>query len=239
MIEIKIWSDFACPFCYIGESRLNQAIKELGLTDQVNIVYKAFELDPAAPKDVRSKTVDRFAYKYNVSKEEAARRVAEISSLGDEMGLNFRYADTQYANTADAHRLMKLAERRYSSDTVELLNNLLFRAYFSEGRVLSDHHELTAIAVEAGMDADEVKAVLDSNRYIDAVRSDEHEAHVLGVKGVPYFVINGTYAIPGALQVEDFKDALLKEINRAAAAEPVRWNRPHICGPDGCLLIYV
>lgn len=239
MIEIKIWSDFACPFCYIGETRLNQAINELGVADKVNVTYKAFELDPSAPKDVRSATIDRFAYKYRISREEAEKRVQEISDLGNDLGLDFQYADAQYSNTADAHRLMKLAERRYDSETADRLNDLLFRAYFTEGRVLADHAVLTEIATEAGMDAEEVKVVLDSDRYIDAVRSDEHEAHLLGVRGVPYFVINGTYAIPGALQVEDFKDALVKEINRGAAAEPVRWNRPHICGPDGCLLIYV
>lgn len=238
-LDIKIWSDFACPFCYIGETRLNRAINELGIADKVSITYKAFELDPTAPREVRTNTIDRFAKKYGMSAAEAAERVAHISELGNELGLDFNYSDAQYTNTVDAHRLMKLAERRYNPEVAERLNNLLFRAYFTDGKLLSDLKVLTDIADEAGMDADEVQTVLMGDRYLDAVRSDEHEAEAIGVRGVPYFVINGTYAIPGALQVSDFKDALQREMNRASAAEPVRWNRPHICGPDGCLLIYV
>lgn len=195
MIEIKIWSDFACPCCYNGETRLKKAIHELGIADKVDIIYKAFELDAAA--------------------------------------------DGKPSATADAHRLMKLAERRYNQETTENLNEALFQAYFADGRDLSDREVLADIALEVGMDPEEVKVVLDSDRYMDAVHSDELEAYSLGVRGVPYFVINGTYVIPGALQVEDFKDALRKELNRGAAGEPVRWKRPHICSANGCVLIYV
>lgn len=239
MIDINIWSDFACPFCYIGETRLRQAINNLGIADKVNIRYKAFELDPDAPRKAAGTTTERMAKKYGLSAQEAADRVAEITRLGNELGLDFQYADAQFTNTADAHRLMKLAERRYADEVADTLNDLLFRAYFTDGRALADHRLLVELAAEAGMDAEEAKVVLDSDRYLDAVRSDEQEAMALGVRGVPYFVINGTYVIPGALQVADFEDALRREMNRPAASEPVRWNRPHICGPDGCRLIYV
>ena len=110
MMNITIWSDFACPYCYIGETRLEKAIEELGMNDQVKIDYRAFELDPTASKEVVSSTPERFAMKYRLSIPEAEKQIDHISELGRELGIDFRYATTRYSNTFDAHRLMKLAE---------------------------------------------------------------------------------------------------------------------------------
>ncbi|MDE6294783.1 MAG: DsbA family protein, partial [Muribaculaceae bacterium] len=108
MKTLTIWSDFACPYCYIGETRLERAIEELGLKDDIQIDYRAFELDPTAPKEVVSTTPERFAQKYRLSLEGAKEQIREISDLGKELGIDFRYATTRYSNTRDAHRLMKL-----------------------------------------------------------------------------------------------------------------------------------
>lgn len=237
MMTLTIWSDFACPYCYIGETRLQKAIDELGLNGQVNIDFKAFELDPTASKEVTSTTLDRFAMKYRLSKEDARKQIEQISELGRELGINFRYADTRYSNTRDAHRLMKLAEAKYDRDVVGRLNEALFAAYFTENLVLADHEVLLAIGIEAGMKEQDIRQVLESDMYDDEVRLDEREAAMRGVHGVPYIVFNGNFAVPGAMTVDGFKSALQRELKRQAQDEVPTAERPHRCGPDGCELL--
>ena len=235
MITLTIWSDFACPYCYIGETRLEKAIEELGVKDQVVIDYRAFELDPTASKEVVSSTPERFAKKYRLTLEGAEEQIGQISSLGRELGIDFNYATTQYSNTRDAHRLMKLAEAKYDRETVARLNELLFKAYFVENLVLADHKVLLDKALEAGMKEDEVKEVLDSGKYDDEVRFDEREAMMRGVHGVPYIVFNGDFAVPGALTLDGFKSAIERTMRKVKDSEPAE--RAHQCGPDGCELL--
>ncbi len=238
MMNITIWSDFACPYCYIGETRLQNAIEELGLKDEIEIDFRAFELDPTAPKEVTTKTPERFAKKYRLSLEGAMQQIEHISELGRELGIDFRYATTQYSNTRDAHRLMKLAEAKYDRATVGRLNEALFAAYFTENLVLSDHKVLLEKALSVGMKEDEVKEVLDSDKYDDEVRFDEREAAMRGVHGVPYIVFNGGFAVPGAMSTEAFKSALQRELRKQGKeAEEKSAERPHTCGPDGCQLL--
>lgn len=238
MMNLTIWSDFACPYCYIGETRLQRAIDELGLTDDVRIDFRAFELDPGAPKEVVSATPERFAKKYRLSLEDAKRQIEQISELGRELGIDFRYATTRYTNTRDAHRLMKLAEAKYDRPTVRRLNEALFAAYFTENLELSDHKVLMDKALSAGMKEDDVKAVLESDMYDDEVRFDEREAAMRGVHGVPYIVFNGGFAVPGAMSVDGFKSALQRELKKQSKdAGEKPGERPHACGPDGCRLL--
>ena len=238
-MTLTIWSDFACPYCYIGETRLERAIEQLGLKDVVTIDYRAFELDPTAPKEVVSSTPERFAKKYRLPLEGAIQQIEEISSLGRELGIDFRYATTQYSNTRDAHRLMKLAEARYDRATVARLNEALFKAYFVENLVLADHNVLIDKAIAVGMKESEVKEVLESDMYDDEVRFDERDAAMRGVHGVPYIVFNGNFAVPGAMSVEGFEHALKRELKKQEkeVAEASATERPHQCGPDGCLLL--
>ncbi len=235
-MTLTIWSDFACPYCYIGETRLERAIEELGMKDDVQIDYRAFELDPTAPKVVVSSTPERFAMKYRLSLEDAEKQIEQISSLGRELGIDFRYATTRYSNTRDAHRLMKLAEAKYDRQTVARLNEALFKAYFVENLVLADHKVLLDKAMSVGMKEDEVKEVLNSDRYDDEVRLDQREAAMRGVRGVPYIVFGGDFAIPGAMSIEGFKAALERELRRQEKEDKPA-ERPHTCGPDGCQLL--
>ena len=237
-MTLTIWSDFACPYCYIGETRLEKAIEEMGLKDTVQIDLRAFELDPTAPKEVTTTTPERFAMKYRLSLDDAKKQIEDISRQGRESGLDFRYATTLYSNTRDAHRLMKLAEAEYDRDTVARLNEALFAAYFTENLVLSDHKVLLDKAVQVGMDADKVKAVLESDKYYDEVRLDEREAAMRGVRGVPYIVFNGEFAVPGAMTVDGFKSALERCLRiQSQKTESAPAERPHQCGPDGCKLL--
>ena len=235
MITLTIWSDFACPYCYIGEARLEKAIKELGVENDVRIDYRAYELNPEASREVVSSTPERFAEKYRLSLEGAKEQIEQISALGRELGIDFRYATTQYSNTRDAHRLMKLAEAKYDRETVHRLNESLFKAYFVENLVLADHAVLLSKAIEAGLKEDEVKEVLNSDLYDDEVRLDEREAMMRGVRGVPYIVFNGDFAVPGALTLDGFKNALERTLKKVSESEPKE--RAHQCGPDGCQLL--
>ncbi len=240
MMNITIWSDFACPYCYIGETRLDKAIEQLGLTDSVKIDYRAFELDPSAPKEVTTTTPERFAMKYRLSIPDAKAQIEQISSLGRELGIDFKYESTLYSNTFDAHRVMKLAENKYDYATVQRLNKLLFDAYFTKNLILSDHDVLVAVAIEAGLKEKDVREVLDSEMYADDVRFDEREAAMRGIRGVPYMVFNGEFAVPGALTIEGMKSALERvnrRIKEAEKASEENGEKPHVCGPDGCQLV--
>ena len=238
MMTLTIWSDFACPYCYIGETRLEKAIEELGIKDDVQIDYRAFELDPTAPKEVTTTTPERFARKYGLSVDGAKQQIEHISELGRELGIDFRYMTTRYSNTRDAHRLMKLAEEKYDRATVRRLNEALFAAYFTENLVLSDHDVLTAKAVSVGMDEKEVREMLASDKYDDEVRFDEREAGMRGVRGVPYIVFNGEFAVPGAMSIDNFRQALKREMDKTAdKSSDAITGRAHTCGPDGCQLM--
>lgn len=235
MMTITIWSDFACPYCYIGETRLEKAIEELGMTDKVEIDYRAFELDPTVPKEVTTTTPERFAAKYRLSVPDAEKQIEQISSLGRELGIDFRYATTKYSNTFDAHRLMKFAEAKYDRATVKKLNQLLFDAYFTKNLVLANHDVLASVAKEAGMNETEVMEMLNSDGYADDVRFDEREAQMRGVRGVPYMVFNGEFAVPGAMTIDGMKSALERAERRMNEDKKVEESEsPRACGPEGC-----
>lgn len=235
MNNIMIWSDFACPYCYIGERRLKDALKELGWQDKFEIAYKAFELNPEASKTPSDGSiVERLAAKYGLSYGEAKEKVDSIDAQGRKLGLDFRYETAKPSNTFDAHRLMKLAENRYDSATVEKLNELLFSAYFVRNQVLADHAVLIQLASEAGLKEDDVKQVLDSDEYGLDVRKDEQEAAGLGVRGVPYIVFNNKYAVPGALSIDDFK-RVLEEVFDSEPLENLS-GKTASCDETGCKL---
>lgn len=204
-MKITYWSDFACPYCYIGNSRLKRAINDLNLDVEFDI--RAFELDQNAPKDVKSTTIERFAIKYGLSIEDARKQVAQISGLGRDEGIDFKYESTLYTNTRDAHRLMKLAQDKYP-ENVEKLARLLFDAYFVENLKLADKEVLLKIALDAGLDENQINDVLNSNLYNSQVEEDEDIALSGGIHGVPFYLFDNKYSIPGALSYDDFKSVL-------------------------------
>ena len=231
MKNIMIWSDFACPFCYIGEKRLQDAVRDLGLKKDVNIIYRAFELNRNAPRETSQTIPELIAEKYGLSLEEATKRVADIDKTGNEAGLVFHYATAPSSNTLDAHRLMKLAENKYGEKVTAALNEGLFEAYFTDNRRLSDHEVLMQVAVNAGMKTEEVSRVLNSNNFIEEVRRDEKEAEHLGVHGVPFIVFDGKVAVPGAISTDDFKKVIEEVFNEDKVEEP---QAGKTCDENGC-----
>ena len=227
-MKIELWSDYACPFCYIGEKRLEKALAEITDGDKIAVEFKSFELDPYADREVVSSTVERFAAKYHLSQEDAAERIEAISDMGRREGLDFRYASTRYTNTFDALRLTKYAQEQGKTEII----TKLFDAYFTKNLELSNHEVLAQIATECGMDEGKVMAVLASDRYAAAVRADEQEAMERGIHGVPYFLINGKYTASGAQPTAMLKEAIEKIL--AEEKTVTESLDGMVCGPDGC-----
>ncbi len=196
-MKIEIWADYACPFCYIGKTTLEQALEKTGLKD-VEIVYKAFQLDPNAPKEANEGTIEHLAHKYGVSISEAERMVSNVVLHGKNVGLDLRFDLVQQTNTLDAHRLTKYA-KTINKDTE--LNKKLYEAYFTKGFNLADHTQLTELSISLGLDSNEV---LKSNKYETEVKRDIEEAYRKGIHAVPYFLIDGKTAIKGAQPLERF-----------------------------------
>ena len=235
MKSIMIWSDFACPYCFIGERRLKDALKELGWNSKFEIIYKAFELNPEASKNPGDiSIVERLAKKYGMSLQEAKAKIDSIDSQGRELGIDFRYASAKPSNTFDAHRLMKLAEAKYDYDSLERLNENLFKAYFVKNQILADRSVLLEIGMESGLKEEDIMRVIDSNEFAPDVRRDEQEASQLGVRGVPYIVFNNKYAVPGALSIDDFK-SVLQEVFDSEPIEDLK-GKTKSCDESGCEL---
>jgi len=196
-MKVEIWSDVVCPWCYVGKRRFEAAMARFAHRDEVDLVWRSFELDPAAaPSDETAGTyVDRLATKYGRSRAVAQGMLDSMTATAAEEGLDFRFDLARPGNTFDAHRLLHLACEHGVQDA---LKERLDRGTFSEGSPASDHTALRALAVEVGLPAAEVDEVLASDRYADAVRTDEAQARAYGISGVPFFVVDGRYGISGA-----------------------------------------
>jgi len=229
-MKITYWSDYACPYCYIGEARLKKAIKDIPGLPDVEIEMKAFQLDPTTGEHATGDTQTRFAHKYGISMQEAGQTIEHISRMGIAEGLDFKYATTLFTNTMDAHRLTKLAQSKNEPELAERVIEALFKAYFSDNKELADKELLQKIGEDCGLDATEVKEVLDSDKYKDEVILDEREASRYGIHAVPFFVV-GKYGISGAQSVEGMKAAIMKVLEEQKDVQP---EQGMACGPDGC-----
>ena len=227
-MRVTYWSDFVCPFCYIGVERLKKAAEKLGI--DLELELKAFQLDPSATNHATSTTVERFAQKYGLSIDEAAHRIDLISEMGKSEGINFKYATTLFTNTMDAHRLTKLGFARGGLEISEKLAEKFYAAYFTENLELADHSLLKKIGIECGLDAEEIDQLLASNKYRDEVILDEREAMRYGIHAVPFFIVEGKYTISGADSVENISEILRK----ARLESPAQSSNGFHCGEDGC-----
>ena len=230
-MKITYWSDYACPYCYIGETRLKKAIADIPELTDTELEMKAFQLDPAAGEHAAGDTQTRFAHKYGISMEEAGKTIEHISEMGRAEGLDFRYATTLFTNTMDAHRLTKLAADKGDPKITERVIEKLFAAYFTDNKELADKELLQKIGEECGLDPSEIREVLASDRYRDEVILDEREAFRYGIHAVPFFVV-GQYSISGAQSVEGMKAAIMKVLEEQQFAEQPEQGMT--CGPDGC-----
>ena len=206
-MKVEIWSDVVCPWCYVGKRRFEAALARFDHRDQIEVVWRAFELDPAAPRSRDGDYVGRLAGKYRVSVAEAQAMIDRMVAAGAADGLDLRFDRARPGNTFDAHRLLHLALDRGVQDT---LKERLLAATFTEGAAIGDVDVLAGLAVAAGLDADEVRVVLDGDAYTADVRADERRAAALGISAVPFFVVDGKYGVPGA-QPPDVLLAVLEQ----------------------------
>ncbi|WP_156724267.1 DsbA family oxidoreductase [Streptomyces apocyni] len=236
-MRVEIWSDIACPWCYIGKARFEQGLAAFAHGDQVEVVHRSFELDPGRAKGDTAPVIDMLAAKYGRTREEARAMEEHVASNARAEGLGYRTEGRDHGNTFDIHRLLHLARDRGRQD--ELLN-LAYRANFAEERSVFDPEVLLALAVEAGLDEGEVRAVLaDGDAYADQVRADEREAAELGATGVPFFVLDRRFGVSGGQPAEVFTQALEQAWGSRSPLQPVgaasaESGEGEACGPDGC-----
>jgi predicted DsbA family dithiol-disulfide isomerase len=234
-LRIDIWSDIACPWCYVGKRRIEAALAQFPHRADVEVVWRAFELDPSAPRAAPAAAGasygERLARKYGKSVAEAEGMIRSMVAVAADDGLEFRFDRIRPGNTFDAHRVLHLALERGVQDAVK---ERLLRAYMTEGEAISDPATLARLAGEAGLDVDEVVALLATDTYAPEVRADEEEAAALGIRGVPFFVI-GRYAVSGAQPAEVLLRALHQAWGEVSATGAGDFAEGAACGPDGCV----
>mgnify|MGYP001184720880 FL=1 len=204
-MKIEIWSDIACPFCYIGKRHFEEGLAGFEHRDEVVVEYRSFQLDPFAPKEPEHDLYDALARKFGMDRGQVVEMNRRVEEMGREAGIAFRFNAVVPSNTFDAHRLIKFAGRHgRERETVELL----FGAYFTEGRNVADHETLLSVAGKAGLDRAAAAEMLRSDAHAGEVEADGLEASRLGIRGVPFFVIDRKYGISGAQPARVFLDAL-------------------------------
>ncbi len=204
-MKVEIWSDVACPWCYIGKRRFESALAGFGYHDQVEVVWRSFQLDPEAPRVAEASHDELLAKKFGVSEAQVAQMNAQLSDLAAKEGLDYRFDLLKSANTFDAHRLIHLAAAHGLQGEMK---ESLMHVYWTEGLALWDTEALVQVAVEVGLDADEVRATLESDSYADEVRADLQRASMFGINGVPFFVFDEKYGVSGAQPAETFGKVL-------------------------------
>lgn len=224
-MKLEIWSDIACPWCYVGKRRLEQALASFPERDSLDVIWRSFELDPSAPSVRPGSAAEHLARKYRLPLERAEEMNANMRAQGAKEGIMFDFERMRMGNTFDAHRLIHFAAAE--GRRTEMVERL-FRAYFTDGAALADRDVLASLAADVGLDAAAARNALERGAFADAVRADEERARAFGVTGVPFFAIDERYGISGAQSPEVILGALQQAWSEAAPAEA------HAHGADGC-----
>lgn len=232
-LRVDIWSDIACPWCYVGKRRFEAALAQFPHRDAVEVVWRAFELDSAAPRvrDSRVSYSERLSRKYGTPVAQADAMIQRMTAVAATDGLEFRFDKIQSGNTFDAHRVLHLAHDRGVQDAVK---ERLLRAYMTEGEAIGEPEVLVRLAAEAGLDAAAVRQMLASQQYAREVRADEEQAQANRISGVPFFVFGGRFALSGAQPSETILQALVRAWEETMPALPQGVAEGATCGPDGC-----
>ncbi len=218
---VEIFSDVVCPWCAIGKRRFEAALAGFEHAEEVEVVFRAFELDPHAPREVTGDYAERLARKYGMTRDQALGANARLTAMAAAEGLDFHFERVRPGCTFDAHRLLHHAGL-VGPGAQAALKERLFAAYFTEGEAIGRPEVLADLAADVGLDADECAAVLASDRYADEVRAEEQAALDIGVTGVPFFLLDRKFGIPGAQDAE----TILAVLRRA-------WVKEHPGEADG------
>jgi predicted DsbA family dithiol-disulfide isomerase len=230
-VRIEVWSDVVCPWCYIGKRRLERALAEFEHRDEVEVVWRSYQLDPTAPREPVESVAEHLGRKYGGGPAAGRAMIERVETVAAEEGLSYRLAEAQRVGTSDAHRLLHLAAEHGRQGQ---LKEALLHAYFAQALNVADHDVLLAIATRVGLDEDRVRGVLSSSEYADAVEADVRQAQAFGANGVPFFVVDQRYGVSGAQPVEVFSDVLRRAWSDSHPSLDLVGSAADACGPDGC-----
>jgi predicted DsbA family dithiol-disulfide isomerase len=229
-VNVAIWSDVVCPWCYIGKRHFEAALADFEHRDEVSRVWRSFQLDPRAPAVSEGDPLDRLAAKYGMTRAQAEAAQARVTATAAAAGLDFHLDRARSGNTFDAHRLLHHAASVGHQDA---LKERLMAAYFTEGEAIGDRGVLVRLAGAAGLDCDAASAVLHGDDFAEAVHGDVQTARELGITGVPFFVIDGRYGISGAQPAEVILSALRRAWSAGHTLEPARTAASDVACADG------
>lgn len=231
MMKVEIWSDVMCPFCYIGKNNFEKALEKLPFKDEIEVEWKSFQLDPTLNPDETKTTFECFKEKKGVPEAQAKQMIEQVSQMGNAAGISFNFDKAIITNTFSAHKLLHLAKKYKKANAME---EALFIAHFIEGKNVGDIYTLVEIAGSLGIDTDEARQVLISEEFDDEVKHDFSEARNHGISGVPFFILNGKYAVSGAQPAEFFVGALQQTYDETVSPLKNLSGDDHSCGTDGC-----
>ncbi|MFC0273657.1 DsbA family protein [Metabacillus herbersteinensis] len=235
-MKIEVWSDYVCPFCYIGKRRLEAALEQFPHRDKVEVTFKSFELDPNSSSETNLSIHEVLAKKYGTSVEQAKKMSEGVGQQATTVGLNFNFDGMKPTNTFNAHRLAKFAETK--GKEAEVTESLL-KSYFIDSKHIGNLETLLQITQDAELNREEVELLLSGTEFEESVRADEAEAREIGVQGVPFFVLNRKYAISGAQPTEVFLETLQKVWEEENTKTPLqtitsKTELGATCTDDGC-----
>ena len=238
-MKIEIWSDVVCPWCYIGKRRLEKALEAFEHAGEVDVVWRSYQLDPAAPTEPTEPTSLMLARKYGQTPEGARQMQDRVEAVAAEEGLVYRLSETLHLNTVDAHRLIHLGHEQGGPELQGEVKEALLDAYFVRARNLADHATLREVGVEAGLDPARVDEVLAGSEFGEEVWADAERARQYGATGVPFFVVDEKYGVSGAQPVEVFTQVLDRawsESHPRVEMVAGAGEQDAACGPDGCAI---
>lgn len=230
-MRVDIWSDIACPFCYMGKAQFDLAVKDFAHKDELEVVYHSFQLDPTLPRDYGGSVHEMLAKKLGKTSDEAKALNDSVSKQADTYGLAYDMDKLIVTKTEDAHRLTHFAA---ANDKQAEAASRIYRAYFSEGKHVGDHEVLADLAADIGLDRDEALQILQSDQYKDAVAADMAQAGQLGISGVPFYVINQKYGLSGAQGEKTFSDVLQKAWHEDHPLQMVGNTEGATCADGSC-----
>lgn len=217
-MKVEIWSDIMCPFCYIGKRKFEQALAQFPHKDQIEVEWHSFQLNPDLTSQPDKDAYDYVAELKGQTRDWSVKVHEQLVASAKAVGLDYHFEKAKIVNSFEAHRLIQLAKTHGLGDAIE---ERLFKAYFTEGANVADQDTLVALGMEIGLKEAEIRATLESNAFTDKVQEDVQRAEALGIRGVPFFVLNNRYGVSGAQESSVFFQSLEKAHREWAKDQPV------------------
>lgn len=204
-MNINIWSDVRCPFCYIGKKKFEMALEKFPHKDKVEVTWRSFQLDPNLQTRTDVNAIEHLSEAKGISQKQAEGMQNNVTQIAKEVGLDFDFEKAVVANSFNAHRLIQFAKSKGLGNEIE---EQLFKAHFTEGKNIDDKETLTQTGIAIGLDGNEIREMLASDAFAKEVKQDEMQAQSIGISGVPFFILNNRYAVSGAQSPDVFLQAL-------------------------------